>query len=196
MKKKRKAIKYTIDKNGCWICMSHARSDGYPVIMITGNKKKISRIMYEKYNGKIPEGYVMRHTCDVPSCINPNHLLIGTQQDNINDKVERGRQIRGEKSIQTNITDKQVLEMLKESNKPIKYLVEKYNIPYHTITNILKGRSFKHLLPKSFGKTDRRKKLTKKQKEEIRKSKKSGKALSNIYMVTEAMISLIRSGKA
>ena len=54
--------------------------------------KQAHRFVWEQHNGPIPEGMVIRHTCDVPDCVNPEHLLLGTQADNIRDKVERNRQ--------------------------------------------------------------------------------------------------------
>ena len=51
----------------------------------------IARHYYRHYNGEIPDGLVVRHTCDNTQCINPNHLLLGTHADNVRDKMERGR---------------------------------------------------------------------------------------------------------
>lgn len=49
--------------------------------------------MYEKYKGEIPDGLLIRHTCDNRICINPAHLLIGTVADNMKDCIERGRHV-------------------------------------------------------------------------------------------------------
>lgn len=191
----RKKIKYKVNNNGCWICTSHALSSGYPVIVRGKRLKKISRIMYKKYKGRIPEGMVIRHTCDNPACINPAHLIKGTQSDNMRDKKERGRSTRGEKSERTELTDKQVLEIFKNPDKPIKYYMKKYNTTYTAIVKILDGTNWKHLQPKSFRKKDRKKKLTKRQREEIIKSKESGVVLAKRYNVSEALISIIRKKK-
>lgn len=47
--------------------------------------------MYEQTKGVIPEGFVVRHTCDNPKCLNPDHLIVGTVDDNVSDRVERLR---------------------------------------------------------------------------------------------------------
>jgi len=57
---------------------------GFPLLAV-------HRIVWSIHNGPIPEGLVVRHSCDVPRCIEPAHLLIGTQLDNMRDKRERGR---------------------------------------------------------------------------------------------------------
>lgn len=54
---------------------------------------------------------MLRHACDNPLCCNPDHLLTGTQQDNINDKVARGRQAKGEAHGMSKLTTKQVERM-------------------------------------------------------------------------------------
>lgn len=73
--------------------------DGYGQYQLRDNGKKIRfrlhRLSYEVYNGIIPEGMVVRHTCDNPPCINPKHLLVGTNADNVRDRVSRGRSAVG-----------------------------------------------------------------------------------------------------
>lgn len=81
-----------INENGCMIWQRAVNTDGYARLGIKGNTNvKVHRLVM-KLMGENIEGKVVRHKCDTPLCLNPNHLEIGTPADNVRDKVERGRQ--------------------------------------------------------------------------------------------------------
>ena len=77
------------------MCMEWQRclnTDGYPRMGVSGNSNiKVHRLVYELVHNKDITGLVVRHTCDNPKCINPEHLLEGTASDNAKDRDERGR---------------------------------------------------------------------------------------------------------
>ncbi len=75
---------------GCWIWVAATRS-GYGRVWVDGKLVSAHRYSYEMYVGPIPDGMVVRHKCDTPSCVNPDHLEIGSQAENIGDAVRRGR---------------------------------------------------------------------------------------------------------
>jgi hypothetical protein len=81
-----------VEESGCFRCISHA-SDRKGYVVTWKNRKFIygSRYVYELKNGIMPKGMVIRHTCDTPWCVNPEHLLIGTFKDNTRDMIDRGR---------------------------------------------------------------------------------------------------------
>ena len=84
---------------GCWLYEKVLNSDGYGVLLPSSKKtakikrKKIfaHRYSYEIYKGQIPEKMLVCHKCDTPSCVNPDHLFLGTDQDNTDDKMKKGR---------------------------------------------------------------------------------------------------------
>lgn len=86
------------DKSGeCWEWTASRFTNGYGQFTINGRPIGSHRFAYMDTYGPIPKGLLVRHTCDNRLCCNPSHLLLGTPQDNMNDKVERGRQYRPER---------------------------------------------------------------------------------------------------
>lgn len=76
----------------CHIWQGCLTPDGYPRIIRNGNSNiRAHRYFYEGLHGPIPEGQVVRHVCDNPLCLNPEHLILGTVDDNVRDRVERAR---------------------------------------------------------------------------------------------------------
>lgn len=98
--------RYQVVKDGCWAWMGAKDSHGYGVLSSRfgagHSPEKAHRVSYEKVNGKIKEGLVIRHKCDNPECTNPDHLEVGTQKDNMVDCSRRGR--LNEKSLRNLIS--------------------------------------------------------------------------------------------
>jgi hypothetical protein len=85
----------TIDDNGCWLMKPYKGCKGYAKVeeSINGQRKtyRAHRYSYQAFNGEIPKGLQVCHSCDVRNCVNPEHLWLGTNQDNVNDMVKKGR---------------------------------------------------------------------------------------------------------
>ena len=83
----------------CWITDYAQSVGGYRSISLDGSYKdgdrmyrRMHRVAWEAHNAEpIPEGMIVRHTCDNPACINPEHLVLGTHKQNTADMIERGR---------------------------------------------------------------------------------------------------------
>lgn len=120
-----KPIKYIITKNGCWECISHKG------VKRNGNRIGIARYIYSLHFGDISNGLIIRHKCDNGHnfCINPEHLELGTQQDNMNDMKERGRSVKGRKQPVEHAKERvaKLKKLNEEQLLEIKNLIIKYN---------------------------------------------------------------------
>lgn len=96
---------------GCWEWQGEIKLNGYTECWVFGRREMAHRAAYRELVGPIPEGKIIRHTCDNPRCCNPAHLLPGTQADNIRDKVARNRQAKGERHGSAKLTEQQVREI-------------------------------------------------------------------------------------
>ena len=79
---------------GCWIWTGASTNGGYGVISLGGRKGanvRAPRISYFLANGEFDETLYILHRCDTPACVNPDHLFIGTQDDNMKDMFAKGR---------------------------------------------------------------------------------------------------------
>jgi hypothetical protein len=82
--------KYTERRGDCLVWTGLRRGE-YGRVSIDGEQRDAHRVAFEIHNGPIPKGLEVRHRCDNPPCVEPTHLLLGTQADNMQDMKERGR---------------------------------------------------------------------------------------------------------
>jgi hypothetical protein len=81
--------------NGCWEWTGHTYKNGYGVIKVFGSDVSAHRYSYELHKGPIPDGLCILHACDNKRCINPDHLSIGTHQENMRQAADRSRMRSG-----------------------------------------------------------------------------------------------------
>lgn len=96
----------------CWE-FKVQNSQGYGRIWENHRSRGTHRISFEHFHGNVPPGEVVRHKCDNPPCLNPEHLISGTHADNVRDMDDRGRRyvMRGESHTGSRFTQRQVDEI-------------------------------------------------------------------------------------
>jgi len=81
-----------VDKTGsCWIWNGARKPSGYGNFYVNRKYMSAHRASYTFHFGEIPEGKVVMHSCDNPSCVNPNHLRAGSHKENVRDMINKGR---------------------------------------------------------------------------------------------------------
>jgi hypothetical protein len=139
--------------SGCWLWLGALSNSGYGRIMIThhgvGKVQSAHRVSWREVNGEIPGGMYVLHRCDQRSCVNPDHLFLGTQQDNMNDMVAKGRtnppqRATGEAAHLSKLTDAQAHYVL-SSPKTGRSLATELGVSKSCISSLRTGYSWKHL---------------------------------------------------
>lgn len=132
-------------KEECWEWQSRKNESGHGDFKVDGHSEPAHRVAFRMAVGEIPDGVVIRHTCDNPGCVNPLHLVSGTHADNVRDRVIRNRSAMGENASNTKLTTEQVYEIRSMGWAPLATLATKYGVCSQTIQAIRYRRSWKHL---------------------------------------------------
>jgi hypothetical protein len=134
----------TSNPNGCWEWTGGKIRNGYGSFTLNCKSIVSHRFSYELYNGSIPTGLHVLHKCDNRICVNPNHLFLGTNQDNMSDKVAKGRQAKGSTIGKAKLTEEQVLD-IKTHKITCKEYAKKYGITMSTIYDIWNRKTWTHI---------------------------------------------------
>lgn len=134
----------------CWLWKGGISSSGYGIISSKGSHRTAHRASYELHKGKIPEELIVRHKCDNPPCVNPDHLELGTHMDNVRDRVLRGRGKApvGEKHGAAKLTEADVRDIRQRWNNRSATqtaLGEEYGVSSRQIGLIVNRQRWKHI---------------------------------------------------
>lgn len=129
----------------CWPWKGNISQRGYGILHRAKIRKNLraNRLSFAIHNGPIPDGMMVCHTCDNPSCCNPKHLYAGTNQDNVNDREARGRSVTPP-HIAPKLTDEQAIAVFR-SQKNISTLSREYGVDRGAIRRIKAGVSYKRI---------------------------------------------------
>ena len=128
----------------CVLWDGYTENYGYGRIWYKNRNTLVHRVSFELKVGN-PAGHVVRHSCDNPLCINPKHLTIGTQLDNIKDRNQRGRTAVGENVGSAKLSERDVL-LIRSSSISTRKLGAMFGISSSSVSNIKNKISWRHLL--------------------------------------------------
>jgi hypothetical protein len=212
----------TINNNACMIWTAYKDYWGYgdfSLSHINSKNKKSKRMPAHKfswqcYNGPVPiyefpDRLVVRHKiCHNPACVNPLHLEIGTDQQNVADMVNDGRQAKGSKNGRAELSDEEVFEILKLSKSGItqQKIADRFGVTRGAISKIVIGRTWSELTGIIYdsnncntkGVNNGMSKLNNNTIREIRQKLKLGRtgtSLAREYSISDSIISNIKNYK-
>lgn len=129
----------------CWGWRAYLDERGYGRVWLGNSMKYAHRISWRLNRGAIPPGLDVLHKCDNPACTNPNHLFLGTHQDNMTDKAQKGRAPRGTQTPRAKLTVPLVLEARARYGRggtSMYALAKEYGITPQAMEAVLKRRSW------------------------------------------------------
>lgn len=127
--------------SGCWLWHSACDKDGYGLLRHNGKNRRAHRVSYEIHVGPIAHGKFVCHKCDLPSCVNPEHLFLGTNSDNQKDASKKGRHAHQRLSV-ANVLD------IKESiarGATQASMCKKYGVSDGHVSQIISGAKWGHV---------------------------------------------------
>lgn len=132
--------------SGCWLWMGTVNPRGYGILLIDNVPYRIHRLQWERFNGVIPKGLFICHKCDTPSCINPDHLFMGTHNDNMRDGVNKGRfaRLQGIKHPSVKLTEQEVRKIRRDKREQ-KDIAADYGVCVSCISQIKNYKRWAHL---------------------------------------------------
>ena len=144
--------KFNIDQNGCWRWLGYKNRAGYGLFTVpdgtrSGASLPVHRLMYHLVRGPVPAALFVCHVCDVPDCCNPDHLFLGTTQDNTADKMEKGRGTKGETQGASKLTEADVMAIRQRraQGETVRSIAQSLGVSSGAVWFAETGRTWRHL---------------------------------------------------
>lgn len=131
----------------CWLFLGALDRKGYGVVMVGARRLLAHRWFYERANGPIPDGLCVLHRCDVPACVNSDHLFLGTPADNSADMVAKGRSNRGEARPQAKLTEADVraIRAACRAGEPVAHVATRHGVSESLVRGVVSRRRWAHV---------------------------------------------------
>lgn len=136
--------------SGCWLWIGNYgkqqnKKFSYGRICIDYVTRMAHHLSHEIFKGPIPNGLLVRHKCDVPGCVNPDHLEIGTHYDNARDRTLRGRTLQGERHPKAILTedDVRIIKKRISQGEGITRIAFDFSVSYNAIYEIKMNRTWR-----------------------------------------------------
>lgn len=129
---------------GCFIWMGGLTGRGYGKMTFEYKTLLAHRVAWELRHGPIADGLFVCHRCDEPSCVNPEHLFLGSAQHNSDDMVTKGRSKRGVNNPRSKLTAHDIRH-IRRTDLRTKVLCDIYGVSDTAIKNIRAGRVWQHV---------------------------------------------------
>jgi len=131
-------------KNDCWIWHGSQDKDGYGIINLGRKQYRAHRVSLEVFTGINADGKLVCHKCDNPSCVNPDHLFVGTAKDNTQDMIAKNRKYKmtDKNHPNTKICHQERSDIIKRRNngESLKSIAQDYSVTFQTISAICLGK--------------------------------------------------------
>ena len=144
-------------ESDCWEWMSTLDTKGYGRMIVKRRQVSAHRFSWELHKGSIPKGLHVCHHCDNPRCVNPTHLFLGTQQDNMDDmnRKNRGRHplggvhiVRPSSTYRCKLSEAlvgEIRERYTQGNISMRTLAHEYGVSKSAITSVVTRRTWRHI---------------------------------------------------
>lgn len=129
--------------DSCWYWTGCLDKDGYGISSYNKKKTSAHRVSWLVYNGNIEEDQYILHNCHNPSCVNPNHLRMGTQKDNIQDQIHLGTNTG--KNRLTAKLNPELVAYIRNSSTYYKDLAKEIGVSPYCVWDVLHYRSWTHV---------------------------------------------------
>lgn len=131
----------------CWLWSGTLDRDGYGRFGLNNRQPAAHRISWQLHKGEIPAGLNVCHHCDTPACVNPDHLFLGTQKDNLSDCARKGRTALGEKQGRSKLRVPDVLEIRRMGavGIPQRTIASQFNVSQSSVSDIVSRRKWPHV---------------------------------------------------